>query len=773
MGWERNPDTELVVPESGGIETIEPYVHWFYRDGADDLLDRALIRYSSPIFQIVRDLWRFPASQVLDPPDIEDLPEASKKSDTSHLYKAKELSDGAGVLLPLPKGAQNPDALDVSHWDHAGIAKILPDDVEEDTVIVGIIDTGISLGHNNFRNLQGQTRFIASWQQGAKHETVDREVGNAASEASRQLPFGREVFASEINDALGEFSGGSLTGNLDEDSFNRRLGLVDTGDPTGQRDLDLAAAHGTHVLDLAAGHVPLPGEETEEAMRRQRIIAVNLPAQHTHGTAGNFLAYLADMALRRIIFLADALWLKKFGPPKQGENDINGFPIVINFSYGMQAGPKDGSLLFERLMQDAVTSRAKGMNSQIRVAMPAGNEAQNRGAASAVLGAEGVKHCVLGYTAKPQINLPWRLSPADHTSNYMEIWSEYDSDYKHILDDLKLFVTPPGHGLLEVENLELGRHYDLAGDDGKLIARVYCELMPRAESESGKKRDPRRIRILICTAPTLSFEPDAAVAPAGCWNVELRYNLTPVDFSFYVQSDQSAVRASKNGMRSYFDHPNYETHVLTPPFVGKRKYKKYPFGGLRDSYHYDPIHGYDDAEYWPLFGPVQRLGTLNALASADKDNFLVCIGGYVGLSGRPAWYSGATNGNPTDEDVTRRVVTVSFISETAPNHFGLLAAGSRNGSVAAYRGTSMATALATRYIVDAFMATPKSRHHLIGNEPWLREMSQENEENSLVPRKDHWGQNMPWYGSPILKLGVERIGLPESFQKNRVSRLGG
>ena len=744
--------------------TSEPYVHWFYRNGAADrggpAQDNAFLDTSGAI---LRNAFRWYRDFFLEnEPHPEEGAEADAAGDDNPPAGKhdKAIGDkyGGGILVPLPKGSVNPNFNAGQEWADEQIAERLPE-VDKDTVVVGIIDTGISLCHENFRSLDGSTRFIASWQQGAKH----------TEEGGDHLPFGREIFAGEINGALRTHCLGSLAGNLDEDAFNRELGLVDPGDPTGQRDLDLPGAHGTHVLDLATGYVPKPDVETEEAMRQQRIIAVNLPAQKTHGTAGNFLAYLAYYALRRIIFLSDALWRKTYADSEE-EPAVKGFPIVINFSYGMQAGPKDGSMLFEQFMQQALRERGEGMNSQIRIVMPAGNEAQLRGAASIVLGKEGAKHGPTGYDAAPTVTLPWRLSPADHTANYMEIWTDNEGSPEDILRQLKLCVTPPGGEILEVDDLELNHHYDLGVEDPP-PARIYCE------EKLGQidNRSFRRLRLLLCTAPTASFEPDDVVAPAGLWQVELRYEAErPVDFKFHIQSDQSAVRTSENGMRSYFDHKKYQTHVLCPPPVGTRVKRKFPFGGPRDSYHWDPIAGYSAAEPWLDYGPVQRMGTQNALASAREDS-LMCIGGYVGITGSPALYSGATDGNPDDDDESRSVVSVSFISETSPNHFGLLAAGSRNGSTVAYRGTSMATALATRTIADAFCLERDNDLTKIGIEDWLRRKTgkEKNDPRRVLNRCDHWGTCMPWNGAPILKLGVERIGLPESFQRNRVFRLGG
>ena len=713
------------------IATSEPYVHWFNRPRAAE--DTGAPRQMASLG--AEDLRIYAPYPAPDPRDEVDA------------------VFGRGALVPLPEGSLNPEA--PSAWDYRDVVDALPE-VDPDTIIVGIIDTGISLGHRNFRDAAGKTRVISAWQQGAEFDEPAKgwRYLNYPKRRS-QLPFGREVVEAEINDALRSSSPDGLTGWLDEDSFNRKLFLVDPRDPTGQRDLDHRAAHGTHILDLASGHVPIP--ENARNMAQEKIIAVNLPAQYAHGTAGNFLAYFAIYALERILFMADALWLKNNPSSKAAQR---GYPVVINFSYGMQAGPKDGSSLFERMLSHTLQNRIEGANSPVRVVMPAGNENLNRGAASSVLGASGQTHAPSGNRAAPHIRLPLQVSPADHTANYLEIWTEQQDTTTEIEARTRIFITPPGQGPIPVPPLQDKTHADLMREeDGALVARLYCQDLP---NDVGVRR-----RYLLCTAPTLGFAKGCVLAPSGTWQIEVHYDGTPVDFAFHVQSDQSGVRQSRTGRRAYFDHPNYDTHVLRHTDA-----RSAVFGGERDSYHYDPILGTDDAEPWPVFGPVQRRGTHNALAAARSNRVgdaMLCIAGYDESSGHPAIYSGTAAGDPNQTGQERAKVSVAFPSETAPNLFGLLAAGAKNGSAVAFRGTSMATALATRHIVERFAAALSGPDlSEIGTEQSLRD-----EANGGLPpsRKDHWGRPSQWGSARALKVGSERLPTPPGFLRGRVSRL--
>lgn len=79
--------------------------------------------------------------------------------------------------------------------------------------------------------------------------------------------------------------------------------------------------------------------------------------------------------------MADALWRKK-----DRELQFAGFPLAINLSFGMQAGPKDGALPFETQFEGLVRGRITGggvdPNPPIRrLSMPAGNGDLMRGTA--------------------------------------------------------------------------------------------------------------------------------------------------------------------------------------------------------------------------------------------------------------------------------------------------------------------------------------------------------------------------------------------------------
>ncbi|MEJ8561139.1 hypothetical protein QTO30_07810 [Yoonia sp. GPGPB17] len=636
-----------------------------------------------------------------------------------------------GAEVPLPDGAANTDQ--PTEWSIERTAVKLPE-VPNDTVLVGIVDTGISLSNSRFRMADGTTRFVASWQQSAPFQSEQAD-----------LPCGNEVYADQINEQLDRHGPSKTLGYVDEVAFNRDLNLTEPVKPGGQRDLEMAAAHGTHVLDLAAGLDPEGDLIGDPA--RLRLLSVNLPAQYAHGTAGGFLAYFAIYALERLIHLADALWVRNNPCGKAG-----GYPLVINFSYGMTAGPKDGRHIFEGAIRDILADRNRNQDKAkvpVRLIMPAGNDNLERCAASAVLGGNGARHPSTNYKAQSSIKLPWRILPADSTANFVEIWFEAQNaeNLKDLKKRLQVWVTPPGSHKLKLQTLRNRKHQDLGE-----FARVYADLRP----VEGKTK----LALLVCVAPTTLDVAQAPIAPAGLWEIHLEYDGAPVDTAFYIQSDQSAVRTSKTGRRSYLDHENYRTYLEN--------------GALADTYSYEPDFGYTkDNDNWREFGPVQRRGSHNALATAnatENNGEIVVVGGFDDSTGYPASYSSSTDGNRTKPD-GRAIISVSYPSENGASLFGLLAAGARDGSVTAYRGTSMATALATRDAAFAFLNAQGAGKRL-GTERWFTDRASTAESEAVLGFvTDHWGQYLGWPRIKALKSGVGRIGAPVNDRRWR--RLGG
>lgn len=592
------------------------------------------------------------------------------------------------LFLPEEMVNQNPDIPDAWNIEQVRDKLLHIKPPPKDTVIVGIVDAGIAIGHRRLRMDDGSTRFLASWQQSA---TFDPQSA---------LAYGHELFEPDINQLLEKHSSGELSGNLDEEAFNRDAALVEPSKLKGQRELDYRAAHGAHVLDLAAGFDPQ--KTAPEDLSKCRIIAVNLPPRIVHGSAGNFLTMFAINAVERILFLADALWAVHYP-----EDRKRGFSVVINFSFGLLAGPKDGSSPWEQEIRALLEERDQKRGIPTRLVMPSGNDNLSRANARKLVGMEGEARTRGGatYQVDPELNVDWRIHPSDHTSNFLEIWTRArerktgEQAEEASPDKFMICVTPPGaKEQLVVPRLIPGQYSHLSD-----CARVYCY----------KPHGQKRAHFVICVAPTLSFDDKRAEAPAGLWKIGLTYPHPEVEgnkeivfeVTFTVQSDQSYHPHTLIGRQSYLDHDDYQVHDEKGHLLDS-------YGPEEDSRHLDP-----NMEPWNVNGPVQRKGTHNALATFDE---VIVVGGYRISDGKPAIYSSTFDGN-SKRIGGRETPSALFPTDDGTAHFGLLASGAKEGSVVALRGTSMASALATRAIAMEIARTPlDQRTGSFADNNWLK-----------------------------------------------------
>ena len=152
--------------------------------------------------------------------------------------------------------------------------------------LVGIVDTGVDLGHSDFRLPDGRTRILSLWDQTATSGTPP--VG---------YTYGAAWDSAAIND-----------------------GITGETDPNG---------HGTHVFGISAGNGSATGN--------------GLPAYTYVGVAPQ-----ADVVFVKTTFSTSAIidgvaYLF-------GRAAAMGRPIVVNLSLGTQDGPHDGTYVFDQMI---------------------------------------------------------------------------------------------------------------------------------------------------------------------------------------------------------------------------------------------------------------------------------------------------------------------------------------------------------------------------------------------------------------------------------------
>ncbi len=206
------------------------------------------------------------------------------------------------TFVPIPNFAKNEGFEDHINCNDGWLPdyEVLPE-IEDDSIIVGVIDTGIPLGHNRFRHADGSSRILSAWQMLAPWES-------SCGIKQKYLPFGRELYRRDIDNLISRYSGGDTLGQLDEYGFNTATGVMNLKNMRGQRELAGIFSHGAHVLDAVAGVDPFDPREDADFLTKVKIIAINIPSSTTFGASGTFLDAYMVYAIQRISDLADAIW---------------------------------------------------------------------------------------------------------------------------------------------------------------------------------------------------------------------------------------------------------------------------------------------------------------------------------------------------------------------------------------------------------------------------------------------------------------------------------
>lgn len=346
-------------------------------------------------------------------------------------------------------------------------------------VLTGVIDDVMGIANARFRDGPTSSRIHHFWPQ---------QIQSARGQGGR-LVSGPLLTKASI-DAL--LAGAATGGQVDEVAFFDALypdqkpgsagATLTLQDPTARRPLGFRATHGTHVLDLAAG------EAMEDAVQDRPIVAVQLPALATAETWGARLEHAILTGVQAILNWADS-W------------PGGAVPCVINLSYGVQAGPKNGQGFLEREVARLIAARnAEGILT--RLVLPAGNGYRDKSRAE------------MSVSQTDGGAVTWRVLPLDQSSNFIEIWSDGPVGVA--------LRAPSGEVVLGTNASQ-----DWTAQ-GHLIGRLY------AASRSGAQN------VTIALAGTLSHRAPGNVAAAGAYEIEVSTtSAQPVSVSVEVHRDET------------------------------------------------------------------------------------------------------------------------------------------------------------------------------------------------------------------------------------------
>lgn len=485
-------------------------------------------------------------------------------------------------------------------------------------VAIGIIDDGIGFAHERFRTRNAQTgvettRIERIWLQDLERstETPDRAVA-----------FGRRLRGSEIDASLAKAALGAIR---DTDVY-RDLGLLDFR-REGQKSMARRATHGTHVMDLACGF-----DRDDPAGKLRPIYAVQLPDAATADSSGVTMASYVLQGLRQIMLWADQ---QTYGAP---------LPLVVNFSYGFYAGPKDGTHYLELEIDRLVAHRNK--TTPTAVVLPAGNGYRRRTTARHMLQP--------GQT----IEIDWMILPDDASESFLEIWfDDNDARLSNGESSLSVVVAPPA-GPMGPVAMPADRTASILSTSGKPFFGVYVDT----------GRPGHRARVFLAASPTKSVDERRAIAPAGLWKLSLsNRSAVALDLDMTIQRDDTPVGFRQKGRQSYFEHPAARERA--------------------------PETGNHDALGSPQRPcPITHLATLSAIGNGRST---VLVG--AAEDGAPIVPSDYTSSGPTK---ARAGPDFSAIADDGVALPGVLAAGTLSGTVVAMRGSSVAAPQVARALAD-------------------------------------------------------------------------
>lgn len=339
-------------------------------------------------------------------------------------------------------------------------------------VLIGVIDDGLPYLHERFRGPDNGTRIVGFWDQDRDPKVRPPYLGCGEIDALiARLTAPPPARASEAR--------------LYEEEEYARMRLPET--------------HGAAVLDLAAGGT------------RHHIACVQLPLNTYADSSGGSLAAQALDACHYICSLAA------------------GQPVVINLSYGGQAGPHDGSGMLEAALDELLTI----FPTDLAIVLAAGNSYDADCHARLRLGPRETK------------TLHWRVQSSDATESFMELWGT-DAAPGH--PGFDVVVKPPGGQASPA--VGPGEVRVAASKDGK----PWCAIVNAPLSA--------KARALLALAPTVRLGATAGdPAPPGDWEVSITNRGAAMTVDAWIERDGPVFRTDIGGKQSTFEDPERRGYI--------------------------------------------------------------------------------------------------------------------------------------------------------------------------------------------------------------------
>lgn len=484
----------------------------------------------------------------------------NKHAASTELNGRADILEAVLHVGPVIPGQVPPETTSPSDVNLPGLR--VAEGVLQPPVVTAVIDDEIGFLNSRFQTTGGRTRIKRFWSMTPERFT-QAQTG--------LVGFGTVLKEAEINAHLAfarHFGEAAAYAQFDAASADAALGeplqLGRFRDPSYRRPRALTASHGTAVLDFAAGRDP--GTDIPE----RPILAVELPQLATADTSGGWLdAYILQAAIEVMDWADNVATASDDNlaiASDDTERTITPKPLVINLSYGINAGPKDGSGFLARNLAELVEERNAYASTWI--VLPTGNSRQARGRAE------------LDPEPRAQQTLVWEIAPDDASPSFLEIFLEGSAT---------LSIGCPSGAVQAVAVTPTTRgEWRFVPDTGDAAAMaIYAQ--PHGAGT----------RITCAVAPTRpGVAQNGAVAQSGAYPLTLVAADDRVTGSVEVQRDDTPTGYATGARQS----------VLT-------------LGDGR-GYEQDPETG----AFTRPVPPLTTRGTISTYATAQHDNILVVAG---------------------------------------------------------------------------------------------------------------------------------------------------
>jgi hypothetical protein len=292
-------------------------------------------------------------------------------------------------------------------------------------------------------------------------------------------------------------------------------------------------SHGAGVLGLLVPWFSDARHRVEWPDHVSGLAMVQLPSRTVKDTSGGSLAMRVIDGLRFI------LWQEENDRPEPEQSR----PTVANISYGVHAGPHDGTSMFERAVLEMLEA-----NRHLHVVLPAGNAARAGCHARRELSPNGAD----GDTASFVLN----VLPDNGRDTFVELWLPEEAR-------VSLAIRPPGSGAVyRVVEGEARICFEPSPDDPATPHTVHFGAVYPARVAQGKQGT----MVLVAIGATQRVRADDGFARglnqrrrrevagySGLWELEVR-NLTPRRFpvNAWVERGDAPPDAAEGSRQAHF-----------------------------------------------------------------------------------------------------------------------------------------------------------------------------------------------------------------------------